>query len=117
MLLDQDATRQHRKEAERKEETAGRKDEENTGLHTYSVHDHFYVAVHSFLATNLIERTHSGDGADVVGDSDQRCPGQVLFGHRLPLVFGHHVAKTTKSRQQSSSVGGSNATEGFKRTE
>lgn len=50
--------------------------------------------------TDLIESTHPGDGADVVGDGDQRCSGQVLFGHRLPLLFGHHVAETTRAKTQ-----------------
>lgn len=59
------------------------------------------LEVHSTPAppvTYLIESTHPGDGADVVGDGDQRCPCQVRFGHRLPLLFGHHVAKTVKSK-------------------
>lgn len=50
--------------------------------------------------TNLIESTHPGDGADVVCDGDQCCPGQVLFGHRLSLLSGHHVAKTTKLKDE-----------------
>lgn len=50
--------------------------------------------------TDLIESTHPGDGADVVGDGDQRCSGQVLFGHRLPLLFGHHVAETTRAKHK-----------------
>lgn len=52
------------------------------------------------LVTNLIESTHPGDGANVVGDGDQRCPCQVLFGHRLPLFFEHHVAKTNIKTMQ-----------------
>lgn len=54
-----------------------------------------------FPITNLIEGTHPGDGADVVGDGDQRCPSQVLFGHRLPLLFGHHVTKAAELKQES----------------
>lgn len=44
--------------------------------------------------TNLIESTHPGDGADVIGDGDQHCSGQVLLRHRLSLLFEHHVPKT-----------------------
>lgn len=51
------------------------------------------------ITTNLIQSTHSGDGADVIGDGDQCCPGQVLFRNRLPLFFRHHVAETAKARQ------------------
>lgn len=93
MLLDRDATRQHRKEAERKEETTSR----DTRAERLSKERGFYVDV--YFITNLIEGAHPGDGADVVGDGDQRCSGQVFFGHRLPLLFGHHVAKTVRSKR------------------
>lgn len=41
----------------------------------------------------LVQCTHPSNGADVVGDGDQRGAGEVLLADGLSLFFTHHVAK------------------------
>lgn len=51
------------------------------------------------LVAYLVDRTHACDGADVVGDGDQRGSGQVLLADAVSLLFAHHVTKAVKKRQ------------------
>lgn len=89
MLLDQDATRQHRKEAESREATPLQriKSSDATARARSSGKRRYCGGLQTVWSTDLVESAHPGDGADVVGDGDQRGPGQVLFGHRLPLLL------------------------------
>lgn len=46
-----------------------------------------------FMSPYFIKGTHSCYRANVVGDGDQSCSGEVLFTGSLSLLLAHHVSK------------------------
>lgn len=48
----------------------------------------------------FIKGTHSCYWANVVGDGDQRCSGEVLFTDSLSLLLAYHVSKAVKEEKK-----------------
>lgn len=46
------------------------------------------------MSPYFVKSTHSCYGANVVGDGDQSCSGEVLLTGSFSLLLAHHVSKT-----------------------
>ena len=59
-----------------------------------------FVKVRFPISTHLVNGTHAGYGADVVGDGDECRFGQVRPTHVISTFLANHVAKTKKKPQK-----------------